>query len=133
MHLLNNFDSHYFDIPKSLLHRFHLTSIAAHPAFCYTCLIFGVFFIMSMLIFHTFLFYVQKNHAHPSFCYTCLIVGVFFIVIHYFPLVSAPLVIHYWPFQGSGSDVVLFCLFLVSKFRWCLTLCLFIIILVRFG
>ena len=45
----------------------------------------------------------------------------------------SPPVIHYWPFQGGGSDVVLCCLFLVSEFRWCFTLCLFILLLVRFG
>ena len=45
---------------------------------------------------------------------------------------SSP-VFHYWPFQGVGSDVVLCRLFLVPEFRWCFTLCLFIIILVRFG
>ena len=45
----------------------------------------------------------------------------------------SPPVFHYWSFLGGGSDVVLCCLFLVSEFRWCFTLCLFIIPLVRFG
>ena len=35
-------------------------------------------------------------------------------------------------FKGGGSDVVLCCLFLVSEFRRCFTLCLIIILLVRF-
>ena len=34
---------------------------------------------------------------------------------------SPPPVIHYWLFQGGGSDVVLCCLILVLKFRWCFT------------
>ena len=46
---------------------------------------------------------------------------------------SHPPVLHIWPFQGGGSDVVLCCLVLMSEFRWCFTLCLFIILLVRFG
>ena len=41
--------------------------------------------------------------------------------------------IRYRPFQDGGSDVVLCCLsLLVSELRWCFTLCLFIILLVRF-
>ena len=44
-----------------------------------------------------------------------------------------PPVINYWPFQCGGSDVVLCCLFLVSEFRRCFTLSIFIILLVRFG
>ena len=61
MHLLNNFDSHYFGIPKSLLHRFHLTSIAAHPAFCYTCLIFGVFFLICPCLFFIHFYSMYKR------------------------------------------------------------------------
>ena len=45
----------------------------------------------------------------------------------------SPPVIHYWPFQGGSSVVVLCCLFLVSEFLWCFTLCMFLLFLVRFG
>ena len=44
----------------------------------------------------------------------------------------SPPVIHYWPFQGGGSDVVSVSCFGV-RVRWCFTLCLFIILLVQFG
>ena len=83
------------------------------------CLVY--MFNISLLIFHIFLFYVRENHFRHwgrGWCrQTCL----------------SPPVIHYWPFQGGGSDVVLCCLFLVSEIRWCFTLCMFIILLVRFG
>ena len=39
----------------------------------------------------------------------------------------SPTVIHYRPFQGGGSVVVLRCLFLMSVLRWRLTLCVFIL------
>ena len=45
----------------------------------------------------------------------------------------SPPVIHYWPFQGGSSVVVLCCLFLVSEFLWCFALCMFLLFLVRFG
>ena len=84
-------------------------------------------FMLSLLIHSLLLFYqssgfVCNQHVRYWGWGWCLETG----------LSPPPLVIHYWPFQGGSSDAGFCCLYLVSEFRWCFTLCLFTIPLVRF-
>ena len=104
---------------------FVLSKLALWPPYfnsCSPCCLWSLFHVLVylfnifLLIFHIFLFFVQENHFGPKGWGWRRQIDL------------SPPVIHYWPFQGGGSDVVLCCLFLVSEFRWCFTLCLFIIL-----